>query len=239
MNENWETKTSFLNDPNLETIADGIYVYRNFIDEKTVKEITDILYTKVGINNQGYETLIDWYADKILIDVHEMFPIWEKMSQFLYPTHVIHPRSEVAVIRPGDGGMPPHTDSPGEGNHDELTQYDVWSTCTLLDYGVIVYFGEWTGGALYYPNMGVELELNPGDLAIHGAHGKHLHGVREVESGIRFAFSNFCLPAIKNPGSFINFNTEVYKKMREKDDFLIEYHKPLIYNEREYKKIEE
>lgn len=238
MNQDWENKKSFLDDPNLETIADGIYVYRNFIDQETVAQINKVLYEKVNTNKEGYETLIPWYDDKILINVYEMFPVWEKMSQFLYPTHVIHPRSEVAVIVPGDGGMPPHTDSPGEDGHDELTQYDVWQTCVKLDYGVITYFGDFTGGELYYPNLGIELDLKPGDLAIHGAHDEHLHGVKEVTSGIRFAFSNFCLPATKNPGTFLNFNSEEYKIAREKDDFLVEYHKPLVKNIREYKKIE-
>lgn len=234
--QNWETKTSFLEDSRLETICEGVYVYRGFIEEDTVKEINTILESKLNDATKNYQTLIDWYDDKILMDIHEMYPVWEKISQFLFPTHVIHPRSEVAVIRPGDGGMPPHSDSPGEGHGDQLTQYDVWNTCTILDYGVVLYFGDFTGGALYYPNLNIELTLNPGDLAIHGAHGQHLHGVREVETGIRFAFANFCLPAHKNPGSFINFNTEDFHTIRQQENFLTEYHKPLKTNDREYKK---
>jgi hypothetical protein len=46
------------------------------------------------------------------------------MSKFLYPTHAIHPKIGVSVIRPGDGGMRVHEDSPGEGGHDQLKVRD-------------------------------------------------------------------------------------------------------------------
>lgn len=233
--EQWEQKLSFLEDPNLTTVTEGVYIYKNFIDKETVAKYNAILNEKWEKRQTDFVTMIDWYDEKVLTNVVEMYPIWEKMSQFLYPTHVIHPRLEVTVIKPGDGGMFVHADSPGEGHEDELSQYDVWSTCTLLDYGIIVYFGEYTGGAVFYPELGLEVQPEPGDLVIHGALSRHKHGVREVDSGIRYAFANFCLPATKNPGTFYNFNTDQFNQIKSDPDFIKKYSIPMntrqLYNQ--------
>jgi hypothetical protein len=139
------------------------------------------------------------------------------MARFLYPTHTIHPKIGVSVIRPGDGGMRVHEDSPGQGNHHKLTVRDAWNTCTVLDYGVITYFGEYTGGAVFYPELDIEVLPEPGDMVIHGALRQHRHGVKEVESGERYAFSNFSLPYSKNPGTFYAINTPEYNHIRNND----------------------
>jgi hypothetical protein len=157
------------------------------------------------------------------------------MSKFLYPTHVIHPRLQATIIRPGDGGMYIHTDTPGEGGEEELTQFDMWSTCTSLDYGVITYFGEYEGGDVIYPEIDKKVSPKPGDLVIHNALLQH--GVNEVTSGLRYAFSNFCLPIGKNPGSFYNFNSPEYLELIKQPDFLKTFEKPLKENIRGYKSI--
>lgn len=154
--------------------------------------------------------------------IPELFDVWEDMCRFLYPTHTIHPKIGLSVIRPGDGGMRVHEDSPGEGNHDKLSMHDAWDTCTILQYGVITYFGEYTGGAVFYPGMDLEVEPQPGDMVIHGALKRHRHGVREVASGERYAFSNFCLPYDKNPGTFHAFNSPEYNHIRNNDPNYIE-----------------
>jgi hypothetical protein len=160
------------------------------------------------------------------------------MSQFLYPTHLIHPRLEVSIIKPGDSGMAVHADSPGEGNHDVLTQEDVWGTCTILDYGVVAYFGDYTGGAIYYPEQGIEFIPEPGDLVIHIALPSHKHGVKPVDSGVRYAFSNFSLPSTKNPGSFYTFNSLEYNQVRyTAEDYPFALGKKLKENKREYKNL--
>lgn len=132
-----------------------------------------------------------------------------------------------------------HEDSPGEGHEDELTRLDMWSTCTSLDYGVIVYFGDYEGGEVFYPELDAELWPGPGDLVIHGALSKHKHGVKEVTKGIRYAFANFCLPAHKNPGTFYNFNTPEYQEQIKKLEFLNTFEQPFKKNERLYKKLVE
>jgi hypothetical protein len=201
----------FKNSPNLTTIADGVYIYKNFIDKDVVSNINKIIENKLEeLKSIDFESKIDWYQDKIVGEIDELFPIWEQISEFLLPTHVMHPMLQVSVMRPGEGGMFVHEDSPGEGNHDQLTNYDTWTTCTVLDYGVIAYFGEFSGGEVFYPELDIEISPQPGDLVIHGATPRWKHGVKEVSTGIRYAFANFSLPYHKNPNTFYNYKTEEY-----------------------------
>jgi hypothetical protein len=68
----------------------------------------------------------------------------------------------------------------------------------------------------------VEVYPEPGDMVIHGALRRHRHGVKEVESGERYAFSNFALPYSKNPGTFYTFNSPEYNNIRHNDpDYII------------------
>jgi hypothetical protein len=105
----------------------------------------------------------------------------------------------------------------GEDHAEELTIPDVWSTCCLLSWGACVYFGDFEGGEIYYPNRGVEIPVQPGDLVIHGAHSDCEHGVKPTTKGERYVFSNFSLKAEKNPGTFYNYKTPEYYKQLEED----------------------
>lgn len=212
----WETK-SFLNDPNLTTITNGVYVYKNFISKEQVERVNAKVKQKILEIRAENNGELDLMREKMIGDIDELFDVWEQMSKFLYPTHAIHPKDSVSVIRPGDGGMRVHEDSPGEGNHHKLSVTDAWNTCTILDYGVITYFGDYTGGAVFYPELGIEVLPEPGDMVIHGALRQHRHGVKEVDSGERYAFSNFSLPYSKNPGTFYTFNSDKYNEIRATD----------------------
>jgi hypothetical protein len=65
--------------------------------------------------------------------------------------------------------------------------------------------------------LDIEVLPEPGDMVIHGALRQHRHGVKEVESGERYAFSNFSLPYSKNPGTFYAINTPEYNHIRNND----------------------
>lgn len=197
----------FTDNPNLIQIEEKIWVYKNFVSEEKVKEINDLMskytYEDFIIDRHG----VDWYKDKAGPILPELLPVWNQMSELIAPEHVIHPGLSLQVMKPGDT-MFVHADSPGDGNDHELTALDLWSTCCILDYGIIAYFGDWEGGEVFYPQLGIEYPVRPGDLIIHGAHSKHEHGVREVKSGMRYAYSNFMLPATKWPGTFHKYGSE-------------------------------
>jgi hypothetical protein len=203
----------------------GVFVIKNALDRNLVKKINDGLKSlpeKNGIYDKG---LISWYSEKIAEGVDGTIELWEAISEILAPNWVIHPTNNFLAVRPGDNGMFIHSDSPGKGSCHLLSQTDLWSTCCELDYGVIAYFGDYEGGEIFYPGVNPDgtlksvenydgscLEYAPenGDIVIHSAFDPYGHGVREVTSGIRYAFSNFCLKAKDNPGTFYNYGTPEY-----------------------------
>jgi hypothetical protein len=216
----------FTDNPNLIKLDEKIFWYKNFLSKEEVDRINNIV-KDTSLGDHWFEEI----EFKVTPTIPELMDTWNKVSEFLQPTHVIHPL--LSMIYFGEGKqMLPHCDSPGEDHAEELTVPDVWSTCCLLDYGVITYFGEFTGGELYYPNQDIVIPVQPGDLVIHGALKSHSHGVKPVTSGMRYAYSNFSVKAEKNPGTFYNYGTPE-NEARQKD--FHDWCNPLIENEKSVK----
>jgi hypothetical protein len=194
----------FTDDPNIIKLADKIFLYKNFFTPEEVAKVNEA--TEGLKTTHHYFDHIDFRPTYELL---ELFPVWEKISDFLYPEFVIHPMLSMLQFNVGNK-MDPHCDSPGEGHEDDLTVPDVWSTCCLLSWGVCGYFGDFEGGEVYYPNQDLEVAVRPGDLVIHGALSDCMHGVKEVTKGTRYVYTNFSLRADKNPGSFPNYKTPEY-----------------------------
>ncbi len=208
----------FSDNPGFTKLADKVFVYKNFVSEEKVNQINNIAnqFSKEKTTITEDYAKIDWYKDKTTPLIPELIDVWNSASELISPEYIIHPNLSLQVIRPGDGGMFLHQDSPGEGMEEELTQIDRWNTCCIIHYGLVVYFGEFTGGETYYPRLDMEYSVQPGDLVIHGAHMDCEHGVREVTSGVRYAYSNFMLPIEKNPGTFPSYGTKEDLERKEK-----------------------
>lgn len=205
----------FTNNPNITKLDEKIFLYKNFIPQEKVSEINKYISEKVSLNHYFEE--IQFGLTEATFELHE---VWEGISELLYPEYVIHPILSLLHFKE-DKEMLPHCDSPGEGNHESLTVPDLWATCCLLSWGAIVYFGDFTGGEVYYPKQGIEIAVEPGDLVIHGALDDCLHGVKKVLTGNRYAFSTFSLPAEKNPGTFNNYKTpEYYEDIKDLKSWL-------------------
>jgi hypothetical protein len=216
----------FYDNPNVERLAPKVFIYRNFIDEETCKLIEGLMKPWEHQAKKSFfaDNLIDWYHGKTSPRIPQLYDVWCKMNELLLPEYCIHPQITLLTTQAGDE-MFIHSDSPGESMEQDLTGMDTWNTCCVLHYGAIVYFGNWEGGEVFYPHVnkdgewvgdnkplieGNELRINPGrgDLVIHGAHDDYSHGVHEITSGTRYAFSNFVLPVEKNPGTFPIYGTK-------------------------------
>jgi hypothetical protein len=202
----------------------GVFLFKNILPKELIEKIEKSAYSK-KVTTKYDENLINWYEDKIISDIDGILELWEFLSDILYPTWVVHPQTALLRITPNHDGMFVHSDSPGKHKCNLLSQTDSWKTCCELDYGVVAYLGEFEGGAIYYPNIEKDatvknrpgdeedcFEYTPerGDIVIHSAFHPYEHGVRPITSGLRFAFSNFSLKAIDNPGSFYNYKTQEY-----------------------------
>ena len=231
---------SFRKNPNIEQLAPKLFVYRNFIKGDLLEKINSLL--KNHVESPLIDHNVDWYNSRFTGIIPELHEVWEQASELIYPELSMHPQLCLLRAKVGDSGMYHHADAPGSPHEDcgpvcgtceiaskVLIAPDAWDTCCRLHYGLIVYFGDFEGGEVYYPNInkngefidgfiplknGEELTVKPnnGDLIIHGAHRDYCHGTREITSGIRFAFSNFVIPSHTNPGTFFNYKTPEYYK---------------------------
>jgi len=234
---------SFRKNPNIEQIAPKLFVYRNFIKGDLLEKINTIL--KQHIDSPNVDHNVDWYYSRFTTLIPELHEVWEQASELIYPELSMHPQLCLLRAKVGDTGMYHHSDAPGKPHEDcgpicgtceiaskVLISPDMWDTCCRLHYGLIVYFGEFEGGEVFYPNFnnkaeyvgnfsslekGEELCVKPGngDLIIHGAHSDYCHGTKEITSGMRFAFSNFVIPSHTNPGTFHNYKTTEYQNQIE------------------------
>lgn len=217
------TKLSFF--PDDYGTPSGVFLFKGFYTDEECKIVEDAMENEDTRNHVYEETLISWYSEKLSPMIDGLHDLWEKASELLYPEYVIHPQNNVLVLRPYmNEGMFIHSDSPGKGECHRLSQVDVWRTCCELDYGLVAYFGDFEGGEIFYPNINADgtkkdpqvdseiLEFKPerGDLVVHGAFSPHIHGVKPVTKGNRYAFSNFVLKAEDNPGTFYNYKTPEY-----------------------------
>jgi hypothetical protein len=198
----------FTNNSNLIQLGEKAYVYKNFIDQKTVEKINNFYDAKDKNSFIVGEHPIEWYSDKIISGPNDLVDVWNKVSEFLYPDHVIPPNLSIIIMEPGDEPMFVHADSPGEGNHDKLISDDGYDTCPITTWGIVVYFGNWEGGEIFYPQFDIEYLPEPGDMVIHSAFTPWEHGVKPVIKGRRYAYSLFALETNKNPGTFYNYGTQ-------------------------------
>lgn len=231
---------SFRKNPNIEQITPKIFVYRKFIKGDLLDKINSILNNHMETHT--IEHNVDWFNSRFTSLIPELHEVWEQASELLYPELSMHPQLSLIRSMVGEPGMFSHADAPGAPHEDcgpscgtcdiasqLLIAPDMWKTCCRLHYGLVIYFGDFEGGEVYYPNINKEGEfignfipfnennellIKPenGDLVIHGAHGDCGHGVKEVTKGVRFAFSNFVIPSHTNPGTYFNYKTEEYKK---------------------------
>jgi hypothetical protein len=226
----------FYDRPDCIKLTEGIYVFKNYISKDMCDRYVKILDSFDLERFKEDKNYIPWYDDKMSPSVPEAIDLWEQVSELIYPEYVINPQSQFITSRPGQDGMFLHSDSPGKEHADMLTQEDSYGTCSLIDYGVVTYLSEFTGGEVYYPAFFEDGTLKPngdpesapgeliykpepGDVVIHGAEAPYFHGTKAVTSGIRYAFSCFATKISDAPGTFYNYKSPEYlEKIKDRSE---------------------
>lgn len=210
----------FLDDPNLIRLADKVYLYENFFDKQEVdtmhKIIEDMEFDKflesgppIKPPNEYFREKFDNFTYRVAQECVLLHPFWVKIQDFIWPEYVIHPNLQMEEF-PTGSYQDPHSDSPGELSTEELPLPDIWNDTKFVEWGTYAYFGNFTGGELYYPQHNLEIKVKPGDLIIGGAFNDYLHGVKTVTSGTRYVYHNYALKAEKNPGTFAVYKSDNY-----------------------------
>lgn len=82
-----------------------------------------------------------------------------------------------------------HTWGEGTDMYAHVDQYDGDSN---IRYGLVMYLNDgFDGGQIYYPDYDLEVTPEPGLLVMHP--GNIVHGVRMVNSGVRYNMTSFAL----------------------------------------------
>ena len=177
----------FQDNPNFKKLDKEIYVWENFLSPEEHQLFFDLA---LSISEEEWMLHVnpnEFWSGKCSHNKKEVYEISNKINRLLEPEYVIPP-SAVIHRTPIGQGMHVHKDRGEEGDTEILDDY---GTHTSIDYGVLVYIGDWKGGELYYPNRGIEFQPKPGSLIIHSAFEAYAHGVKPVISGKRFFYANF------------------------------------------------
>ena len=177
----------FNNKDGFKEISEGIYLYKNFLNQEEITNLNTIAES-ITEEDWTHPNPIEWYSNRTSITLDGLTPIFDKAQDLFSPTHSMTPSMSIQRMFPGDT-MFEHTDTSGE---DPVTANDAFGTCHIIEYGVVVYFSNFEGGEIYYPDLNIEYKPEPGDLLIHKATIKH--GVKEVISGSRYVYANFMFP---------------------------------------------
>lgn len=180
----------FKDNPNFKKIDEEIFVWENFLSPEEHIMFFDLAMSITEEEWMSHVNPNAFWTGKASQNKKQVYAISNRINKILEPEYVIPP-SAVLSRTPVGEGMYVHKD---RGEEDYTEVLNDFGTCTCIDYGVLVYIGDWEGGELYYPNRGIEFKPKPGSLIIHGAGEDYAHGVKPVISGKRFFYGNFVSP---------------------------------------------
>jgi hypothetical protein len=193
---------AMFNKDGFEKIGEDIYVYHNFVTEEECDSILDIAKSlteeewvgRFNTTGEGHKT-----SNR---SIDHLIPIKKRLSDKL--EEGIYLAENISIVRMRKGatwGL--HSDNHDfldliaasklytEGQEYTLEKNNIW--------GLVMYFNDFDGGRLFYPNQGIEYQPKRGDLVIHSSEEHCLHGVDELKSDVRYSHSNNLFNYIKVP----------------------------------------
>jgi hypothetical protein len=193
---------TMFNKDGFEKIGEDIYVYHNFVTEEECNSIVDIAKSlteeewvgRFNTTGEGHKT-----SNR---SIDHLIPIKKRLSDKL--EEGIYLAENISIVRMRKGatwGL--HSDNHDfldliaasklytEGQEYTLEKNNIW--------GLVMYFNDFDGGRLFYPNQGIEYQPKRGDLVIHSSEEHCLHGVDELKSDVRYSHSNNLFNYIKVP----------------------------------------
>jgi hypothetical protein len=179
---------------NFEELGKDIYVYKNFISEKECQAI-------VRASESFLES--DWYPADINIgnkgslllnkQIKELKPIQNRLSKILNDGIYLGKSLQITKMIKGSYWHF-HSDNPSSLKIREankiLKNKDKIKLVPNQIFGIVMYFNDFEGGSLIYPNQNYSYNPSMGDLLIHSAEEHCFHGVSELKSNIRYSHSN-------------------------------------------------
>ena len=186
--------------PGFKKIGEDIYVYENFVSEPELKEIASYLDSL---------TDSDWYEDdaerKWMLrtgDTKILQPIRDRMASLADEDMIVGSNTVFVQMKKGYSWGVHEDDYEFRDVIEKSKAYNEGDTYDLVDisvYGIVVYFNEFEGGSIFYPEQKIEYHPKPGDMVIHGSGFNCRHGVNPITSEVRYSHSNHISKQAKIP----------------------------------------
>lgn len=189
-------------DKNFKKLGEDIYVYNYFLSRKEIEFYNQVIN---AIDPElGWQKDIDhnWFNNKISFEIKEFNSLIWKIKETFENDFTINEHTCLNRLLAGDE-WGAHSDDHDFRQIKELSlsyiEGEPYQLVKYNFYGLIVYFNDFEGGELYYPNQGLIYKPLPGDMVLHSSAEHCKHGVAKIISGPRYSYSNSLSKYIKVP----------------------------------------
>jgi len=185
--------------------VDNIKVFKNFVEPEDLKTIQQFLPTINEWMDSGEDVFSEdgtcLYSASYWANRQLNSPLIKKLSPEIHKLiqkYIYKMRDEIeshfnlkvkcrppVIIcwRPGTEQRPHADKQLNDGRPNPFPTYDINS--------LIYYNDEFTGGELYYPDFDLEIKPEPGLAVFHPGDVNYLHGVKMIQSGLRYTTPSF------------------------------------------------
>jgi hypothetical protein len=175
--------------PNMEEIGDEVYVYKGFLSQEELGfYLNRILNQKDWIDGAQFnKETIETFGDSIFINILKKI-----QDEIALEGMFVDVTPSVTKYKHGKG-MEEHSDDCPYCwkiiEPERILRSNEEKRCVV--YGIVLYFSEFTGGEIYYPEQDVVFKPEPGDLIMHSTNKYCKHGVKPVTGGVRYSFAPY------------------------------------------------
>jgi len=200
------------NKDGFKKIGEDIYVYENFVSKS---DCEDILEEIKKIKEDEWFNLSSELHSVSKQKVEKIKLIREKIESILEKDYFVGFNTNPVRMKIGAKWGEHSDDTDFKDIVEASKKYKSGEDFDLADntqMGFIVYFNDFKGGEVYYPNQNIEYAPKKGDLLIHSAFEHCTHGVKPVTSEIRYSYSNHIFNQVKVPKGYNFLDSQSIKK---------------------------
>jgi hypothetical protein len=180
-------------DPNVEQIAEDIYLYKNFLSDEMANYYTAKLdahdepeWSTHG-NYEPNDHENPFWNDKLSLDILEHH-FHDNVFNYFAPDYWLYEHDNFVRLKTGE--------SSDLDNNEASHMLGI----RFPDYKIALYLGEFTGGEIMFPELDFQYKPESKDLLIFSTNASHSHRTKEVLSGTRYAYVDFLT---YHPGYFM------------------------------------
>jgi hypothetical protein len=185
--------TTFRQDSKIVEIHEGIYLHKKFIHRQLLNAYTEkvISLSEDDWRQHGNFKIGDhagtFWGDKCSLDIVSR-QFHDEIFNFFAPNYWMYQHDNFVRLKTGQ--------SSSLDNNKRFMNNET----PIAEYKVGLYFGDFTGGAISFPNLNFKYQPEHNDLLVFKVSKDHAHLTEEVLSGTRYAYSDCLIP---HPGYFM------------------------------------